>query len=63
MDSAICDEHNRSVAVSIRDNATRNAKDEFETERMNVMAKVATKQPDYWKQKYEELKKQMEDVA
>lgn len=56
-------EHNRSVAVSIRNNATRNAKDEFETERMNVMAKVATKQPDYWKQKYEALKKQMEDVA
>ena len=30
---------------------------------MNVMAKVATKQPDYWKQKYEALKKQMEGAA
>ena len=48
--------HNKRVAASVRDAAQREASEAFQSERMLIMAKVATKQPDYWKQKYEELK-------
>ena len=48
--------HNKRVAASVRDASQREASEAFQSERMLIMAKVATKQPDYWKQKYEELK-------
>lgn len=56
-------EHNRRVAVGIRDNIIREAREHFLFERMSIMEHVATKQPEYWKQKYEELKKQVEGAA
>lgn len=56
-------EHNRRVAVGIRDTALRNAQEAYHTDRMLVMENVTTKQPDYWREKYEALKKQMEGAA
>lgn len=53
-------EHNRRVAVGIRDAALRNAQEAFHTERMQVMENVITKQPNYWREKYEALKAEME---
>ena len=55
--------HNKRVAVGVRDTALREAQEAYHSDRMLVMAQVAEKQPDYWKQKYEELKKQLEGVA
>lgn len=56
-------EHNRRVAVGIRDAALRNAQEAYHTDRMAVMENVVTKQPNYWREKYEALKKQMEGAA
>lgn len=55
--------HNRRVAVSVRDNIIREAREHFNMERMSIMEHVITKQPDYWRQKYEDLKKQVEGAA
>ena len=48
--------HNKRVAVGVRDAALREAQEAYHSDRMLVMEQVAEKQPDYWKQKYEELK-------
>lgn len=53
-------EHNKRVAVGIRDAALRNAQEAYHTERMLVMENVITKQPNYWREKYEALKAEME---
>lgn len=53
-------EHNRRVAVGIRDAALRNAQETYHTDRMLVMENVITKQPNYWREKYEALKAEME---
>ena len=52
--------HNKRVAVGVRDTALREAQEAYHSDRMLVMAQVAEKQPDYWKQKYEELKASLE---
>lgn len=53
-------EHNRRVAVGIRDAALREAQEAYHIDRMQVMENVVTKQPDYWREKYEALKAEME---
>ena len=53
-------EHNRRVAVGIRDAALRDAQEAYHTDRMQVMENVITKQPNYWREKYEALKAEME---
>ena len=52
--------HNKRVAVGVRDAAQSEASEAFQSERMLIMSKVATKQPEYWKKKYEELKASIE---
>lgn len=56
-------EHNCFVARDVKESACREAKERYHADRMKVMEQVVTKQPDYWRQKYEELKKQMEGAA
>jgi hypothetical protein len=55
--------HNKRVAVGIRDAALREAQEAYHSDRMLVMAKVATKQPEYWREKYEELKAKLNQAG
>ena len=55
--------HNKRVAVGVRDAALREAQESYHSDRMLVMAKVATKQPEYWREKYEELKAKLNQAG
>ena len=48
--------HNKRVAVGVRDAALREAQEAYHSDRMLVMAQIAEKQPDFWREIFEELK-------
>ena len=55
--------HNKRVAAVVRDAALREAQEAYHSDRMLVMAKVETKQPEYWREKYEELKAKLNQAG